>query len=373
MKAELTLIPKISIHPTRINYYQECNWNPGRPSKYKPSFERDYNSVSGDENSNYSNRKFNHLLTSKRSASGMVSNIAKRKISKALEYMLYLAPGESMISKFTGRKWQFKVVFVTMTLSAKQMHTDNEIKEKLLNQFLVECRKYYKVKNYVWRAEKQLNGSIHFHIVFDRHIPYEELRYKWNRIQKKLGYIDEYRKRMEDWHKDGFQVRKDLLGKWNKQAQYNAWKKGVKTKWNDPNSTDVHSLRKVLNIKAYLTKYITKQPTGKNKLTGKETLEEIKKIEDEQKKLLVSGRIWGCSYELSDIKGCQLEIDNLVQNDLDKLFESKKFNEYKGTYFTVTLASIADIESAKCDLLIKKFMAYLLDTFGYSHQYKLSG
>lgn len=118
--------------------------------------------------------------------------------------------------------------FVTCTLSSQQIHCDKTINRKILVPFIINLGRKHRVKNYVWKAELQENGNIHYHILTDRFIPWRELRDLWNSCQEKLGYIS----RFEEKHKH-----------------------------RDPNSTDIHSLKKIKNVHAYIGKYMSKDST----------------------------------------------------------------------------------------------------------------
>ena len=218
MKSNLTLIPSLTIHPDKLFLYDEILWEPFKPSK--PDTYNLYNKKP---------IKYEHLITGSNSTKGIVSKTAKRKINRAVDYLILLSSTTKAHSNYSGRFFNFKVGFITLTLPSKQIHSDNEIKEKCLNQFLIEIRKRYHVKNYIWRAELQKNGNIHFHIIVDKFIYWNELRDRWNRIINKLGYVDRYRENMKKYHYEGFKVRKDLLSKWSKDSQYNAYLKGKKT------------------------------------------------------------------------------------------------------------------------------------------------
>jgi hypothetical protein len=87
------------------------------------------------------------------------------------------------------------------------------------------------VSRYVWKYEKQGNGNIHYHILTDKFIPYRELRDNWNRIIEKHNYI--YQFKLKHGH-------------------------------TDPNTTDIHSLKKVNNVPQYLSKYMIKEAAKKN-------------------------------------------------------------------------------------------------------------
>ena len=195
--------------------------------------------------------------------------------------------------------------------------SDLYIKKFLLNEFLTVLRKKYKLYFYIWRAEKQSDEVLHFHILHDTFTPYNEVNHIWNNILNTHGYIDQYRKNQQDFHKDGFKFRPEWAtgvhpetGKpskiWSYADQKKAYIKGVESNWRNPvGSSDVHSIHSVNNTKAYLAKYISKPMDVKNKLSKEiEKIKEekgIKELTDVQiqeleknilKRLSINGRLW---------------------------------------------------------------------------------
>ncbi len=379
VERSLTLIPTLSIHPTKICQFSETVWKPSKPVKKSNVCQQLDSKIT-----------FEHLLKSSRSAQGNVSDIARRKMGKAIEYLLFLSNPKSATSQLTGRLFNFRIAFITLTLPSKQKHSDNEIKQKLLNSFLLELKQYYKVKNYVWRAEKQLNGNIHFHIIVDKFIPWSELRNRWNRITNKLGYVDNYRNEMRKFHKGEFKVREDLLKRWSYKSQINAYKTGVANDWQSPNSTDVHSIKKIKNIQNYITKYLTKNEEQENRnkieyrlleltetlkeLKGnsrRKTLRKIKKLKYLQKKLkkkIQQGRIWGCNQSLSNPTGARLIVDSEVSAELNELLEKTDCDIYDADYFSVFSISFKDLVRNKKGAIFKAFVSYMSKEFGYQFQ-----
>jgi len=327
MPAELNTIPMASIHPGRINLYHEVVWDPHRPIR----------------------NPYVHLANVSRSHSGKVSRDARRKVSKAIDYLLFLANDKALPATAHGKSYAFKLGFITLTLPSAQRHSDQEIKSRCLHQFLDESRKKWHVKNYLWRAEKQKNGNIHFHVLVDKFIPWSELRDSWNRITNKLDYVKNYRDQMRAFHQGGVHIRKDLLNTWAYKAQIKAYKQGKANDWSSPNSTDIHSVHRVKNIKAYVTKYCTK---------------------DEENGSL-SGRLWGCNYELSDIPGARLVVDSHVHDALQSLFDKYSPDRYEGTYFTSFSINFQMLRDSDSDLLFKAFAGFVLDHFGKSLQYEV--
>ena len=383
MQNTLTLIPTISIHPGQINLYNEVQWHPHKPSRERTN-----------QNNEVITHGAEHLLNSKRSAQGNVSSIAKRKMTKAVNYMLFVTNDKTVTNQYTGKNFKFKIAFATLTLPAKQIHSDNEIKAKCLNQILIELKKYHHVKNYIWRAEKQKNGNIHFHILVDKFIPHQELRDRWNRIVNKLGYVETYRNEMQSWHRDGFRVRKNLLRTWPLRKQKAAYERGARTHWNSPNSTDIHSVQKVRDLKSYITKYVTKnevrnyalriekikelreQNSGVlNKVPGVKRKELIHKKRLRQltaKRMKQSGRIWGCNVELSNLKGAQAVIDWNLNDELQELTENEEVKVLQDKYFTILFFDASILMKRPEGQLFKLFSQFLFDKFGYSMQTELA-
>jgi hypothetical protein len=72
----------------------------------------------------------------------------------------------------------------------------------------------YNVKLYLWVAEPQVNGNIHFHILIDKFIENVpepkyakvplELTKEWNRILDLYGYVAPYTQKMQALHGSGF-------------------------------------------------------------------------------------------------------------------------------------------------------------------------
>jgi hypothetical protein len=383
MKAELTLIPTCVVNPSSIVIYNQVHWDPIKASKKKEKIFVGY-----DESGN------SKFLESSRKAEGNVSIQAKRKLNKAIEYLITTSTEKKVFERLSGKTVVFKVAFITLTLPSEQIHPDTEIINRCLNSFLLEAKKFYNVKNYVWRAEKQKNGNLHFHIVLDKFIPWNELRNRWNRIINKLGYVDRYQEAQRDWHRNGFKARADKFKTWSEADQYRSYIRSSKTGFESPNSTDIHSTKKIRNIKQYLSKYMTKNEYDDIKLTLKYekdpaslTVEELQKFdkisdlkkaeylslsEDEISKLKQSGRIWGCNHDLSGIRGFSSEIDSELSEDLTKVTTDKTVRRYCDTYYSVYYINYHDLKKIGADHLFKYFSDYLFEKFQYSEQLKIA-
>lgn len=253
---EIQFIPHYSISPNSLTLYNL----PDR-STYNASPNKGWDNLADNTN---------HY--------GELSTNAQKRLKRKLNYLMYLSDnkevrGKQIIaknqnyttqyqkSKVYAQPIQYKLTFITLTLPSKQIHSDKIIKSQCLHQFLIELRKNYNVDKYIWKAEKQSNNNIHFHIIADKFIKWQEIREVWNRIINKLGYVDAYEQNMRNFYKDGFRVSTHTKDKRTLKQQENAYNDLLKNNYKNPNSTDIHALYKVQNIQAYISKYLAKNVT----------------------------------------------------------------------------------------------------------------
>ena len=342
----------LSIHPDKINVYYQTNcprWHPPL-DPYVNRF--DQNSTTKQPiqfKDNYHQ--------------GRISSIAKRKMSKSIAYLIHMAKPKPIHKPYHGRNFMFKVNFLTLTLSSKQVHSDQVIKSELLDQFLKEMKKRWDVENYVWKAEKQQNGRIHFHITADNWIPWNEMRNVWNRIQQKLGYVTRYRESRMEWHKHGFHYDPRHEKNWPYKKQLNAYRTGKQAGWDNPNSVDIHSLQHVGNIKAYLAKEMVKNEEftdEQKRMFDNLPVAEQRVIREER---FVTGRLWACSFDLVDLPGGQMDIGDAVQAELHCIFLDNNRSVYNSDYFHVYTVDIAKLRKLECWLLIACFEDFIRKKF----------
>jgi hypothetical protein len=233
----------------------------------------------------------------KKAYSGLITPGSAKNMRRAIENMVAASMPKTAVNFSTGKEFKFKVNFITLTLPCKQgTHTDQTVKKTCLDNWLKSARQRFKLRSYVWRAERQLNGNVHFHIVTDCYIHYEALRDSWNARLNHLGYIDEFFK-----------------------------KHGHRT----PNSTDVHAVSKIRNLASYMVKYMTKgvnpaedfiaQPpwcksraSPKPKKNGPK-FQRVLRLEEQK----IDGRVWDCSTNLKTKAKCDFIIDGETEAMLD--------------------------------------------------------
>lgn len=211
----------------------------------------------------------NGKLTKEKTYSGTVTAGAKKRIQKAVSILIQGSRERWITNTVTGKRQKFKIGFITLTISETEKNlTAKEAHKLLLEPFLRHCRHKYGMHSYIWKAELQERGQIHYHLTTNIFIPYDKIRDYWNKLQRKAGLLDNFAA---------------------KYGHYN------------PNSTDVHSVYKIKNLEAYLIKYLSKSEEDKGQTQGK---------------------IWDCSKSLKKA-GYFTTMESIASGDLINELVSK--------------------------------------------------
>jgi len=284
----MVVIPQINIHADRIVFFS--------------TIEDSYNIRSKKQNFNEFNLRDN-------SSAGFLSSKSAKKIKTAIDLLLYISQNKKVLHKKSGKYYNFKINFVTLTLSSTQQHSDQFIKDNLLKQFLTECKQKFNVVHYLWRAEAQANGNIHFHIVTDKFLPWSWIRSTWNRIQDKHDYIAQYAASQRHKFRNGFFFDEKCKYKSTRSEQLKRYKKAKNEDFYNPNSTDVHSIKAIRNISAYLAKYCTKNSPDLHKPDISKSKNRYYKATPFGSLRAIEGNTWNLSNSLSSFKPVNEHID----------------------------------------------------------------
>lgn len=220
---------------------------------------------------------------------GTVSNATQKRMRKLIE--------NSVNAVYTGYDWkkdyqsQPYLTFLTTTLPSTQVHTDKVIKRSF-TLFLENLVKTYSVKFYLWKAEAQKNGNIHFHVIVDRYIDHKIVNRLWNNQMKRLGYIDRFSATMLE---RGF-VYNPKSSK-SREIQNLDYLIAKKDGFQNPTSTtQIKSLKGIQNVAGYMIKYMTK---------------------NEENKRPILGRVWGCSRNIKFLKYPEFVGDSYARKIVD--------------------------------------------------------
>jgi len=277
--------------------------------------QKHYQAVSKERyESNFSKPKNNLIL----------SKTTRRKIFDRVNTLYTLSPSRRIEMRNGKTLYNFRASFITLTLPSPQQHTDVEIKSKCLNQFLVELRKHYGFNNYIWKAELQKNENIHFHLVSDTYLDYQALRRRWNRCLEKLGYVSAYRDKMSELSFKDYCKLRNAQSNEDIQSAASAFTAGNRSKWSNPNSVDVRSVKNNRDLASYIAKYIAKE-------IKTEEMDEATEARG-----LSFGRVWACSQSLN----LPMFSGSIPRDMFKKLVEyfqkiPDKVKHYAGDFFSV--------------------------------------
>lgn len=237
----------------------------------------------------------------------------------------------AILSRYSGRgRFSERTVgLVTFTLTGPQNHTDKKIirdfqkiidhLRRVKNWVIDENGKTTRVEalpieNYIWRAETQENGNIHFHLLIDSFFNMHTLKKIWNKWLEKNGYPPAV------------------------------------------NSVRVDSLKDVRNRVAYITKYMSKPPLrNEYKKMPRRLLDEIPN--DEKYRRPIIGKTWGCSEKLLKYSKYQRFYENDISWLVEVLYglERVELGEELGKYVSVFKGNVAKAVN-ECSLNVRKFL-----------------
>jgi hypothetical protein len=336
----MDVVPHISVYPDRI-----ITWN---------SFE-------GLE---IKNRNINGLKLNNPNAA--LSQKGSKRLNNAINWLVHLSKHQQVNDGRLKSKFNFQINFITLSLPSQQIksyklpcgkeifkndytkfipahninfgsftyeYSDKWIKSNLLNQFLTELRQKYKSVCYVWKAETQQNGNIHFHITTNKYIYLGELRTMWNRILDKTNFISRYQDRFKNMSFDDYYLYRNRFQSVSSKKCMKAYEYGVRTNWLDPNSTDIHAVNNIRDIAAYLSKYFRK---GYEAYTNKRG-----NVHQECRK--VDGCLWRLSERLSKFRCAHALIDTEISMEFNWLVKNfpRKFKPVD--YASILYVKVKDI------------------------------
>jgi hypothetical protein len=193
----------------------------------------------------------------KKAYDGRVTKGVQKRIGSAVDIFLQTTEEKVVYNTVTGRNMNFRLGFVTLTISDYCDWKADKCYELLLKPWLRIMKDKYGLNSYIWKYELQNRGNVHYHITLDVFIALDKIRGVWNKIQKKHGLTDKY---------------------------------ALKHHHFNPNSTDVHKVWKIENIGAYLGKYLSK--SGEGVVKFHEGFHQLIYERD------VKGKVWDCSVNL---------------------------------------------------------------------------
>jgi hypothetical protein len=256
-----------------------------------------------------------------------ISENAYRNLKKKITWLYYLAKSRHIKTHSGKEIYNFKMLFLTLTLPSKQKHNTSFITKNFFNQFITEMRAITKMKNFVWRLEFQSNGNVHYHIVTDTYIDYFTARRVWNRILEKEGYVSDYAEKFKKMNlSEYFSYITTQAFKYDEQCfekdyyKFDAVAKRYalqkKEGFMQPNTIDVKSVSNSKKISSYISKYFGKNKEGNNNCNYLDDVTNSSNL-----------RLWFCSRSLSKLKSICEYIDEINWSP-DRILEKSQHIKY---------------------------------------------
>jgi hypothetical protein len=237
---------------------------------------------------------------------GVLTPYSKKRLKRAISLMVASSKEKEAPNWKTGKMYRFKVNFITFTLPANQGDIPDKTIKKCLDNWIKRAKRKHGLQSYIWRAERQANQSIHFHMITDCWIHYQKIRDDWNQCLKETGLVNKFQE---------------------KHGHAN------------PNSTDVHAVWKVRNLTSYFVKYMSKSHK-----------EGEKKIE---------GKIWDCSTNLKLRENCSMILEGMPRDNFDYLASKQDIDRIDDPLFTILFIPPEKWEEYLCKEIREKWREYL--------------
>lgn len=192
-----------------------------------------------------------NLLQRKKSVN--LSAASRKAIRDSIFSMYQLSPARTVKAVNGKFIYNFRQSFVTLTLPSPQVHSDVILK-KCLDHFLTNLRRAFKIENYVWKAELQVNENIHFHLSFDKFVHYQAIRYYWLLAIKPYGYVDAYTAKFSSMSLSDYAAYRKIPT----HEAHKPYEDGRRSGWQSPNCVDVSAVTTAASVSNYLSKYFAK-------------------------------------------------------------------------------------------------------------------
>jgi hypothetical protein len=212
----------------------------------------------------------------KETYSGAMTASAAKRISRAVDMLLQLSPVQKKINPVTNKVIKHQLSFITLTIPDEiQNYTAKEGYTKLLAPFLRYFRDKKLMTTYLWKAELQKRGQLHYHITTPSIIHHQVIKDYWNNLMRKNHMLDAFKQKFGH---------------------------------DNPNSTDIHGVYARNKFGKYLAKEFCKTV---------------------QNSIPTSGKIWDCSIDIRGAKFFSTELNTPIARNILKCHKLGLLSELK--------------------------------------------
>lgn len=221
-------------------------------------------------------------MSTLKSYSGLVTKGVKKRIRKKMDLLLQISPIRKIYNPVINKVHDFQLAFLTLTIQAQPDLPDHKlIMRNCFKPMLALLRNKMGVRDYVWKAELTVAGTIHYHLCTNRYIDYMQLRSSWNGLLRKAGLLEKYH---------------------SEHGHYN------------PNSTDIRATHTATAASLYMSKYMAKN-------------------DDDERK--IGGKVWDCSQNLKYSTQYVDELSSFGDQQLAEGIAEGKIKVIQSDYVTI--------------------------------------
>ncbi len=271
-------------------------------------------------------RRQNMKEQAKKAYSGGMSMGSRKRLAKAITIMTQAIKPRWIFNPVSQLRDYHNFSFVTLTVASQKNITARFAYDNLLGPFLDWLTKTIGNKNplaktYIWKAELQKRGQIHYHITTPAFIHWRAIRTKWNELQHKAGLLDQY---------------------------------ALKHGHFDPNGTDIHKTTHIRKMDRYLIKELAKSVNA-NKLYARRVVDSLIKAgeipadkkdlflqEYEGEEMKIMGKVWGCSEDLAGAPYYTLELTRAHERKIQEWIDQGKAWKKTDDFFEIVYCDMTD-------------------------------
>lgn len=186
VKRDLEFKPMFSITPEYFAIYSKVIDN-------SPKIIKDIFESSKEDHKKKLVEELNEAKKKKKAQGSIgVSMTSRAKFRRRCGWLFQIAPEKTIINDDQCYTYKMKLNFITLTLTSAQIGDDKQVKSSVFKNWIDAIRKRYPGISYVWRAEVQENGRLHFHLMTDHYIPLGYANGLWLSTLRRHGYTGTY-------------------------------------------------------------------------------------------------------------------------------------------------------------------------------------
>lgn len=162
-------------------------------------------------------QRFDFQEAARQQYDGTLTAHARKRLISAVDILIQRNPKRWVYNPISETHHEFSINLTTLTIASNRLLSAREAYDTLLVKYLRYMRDKYGLREYVWKAELQERGQIHYHICGNQFVPWQVIRWKWNSLQKQAGLLNDYAREHKNFNPPSTEIKtvekeEDILG-----------------------------------------------------------------------------------------------------------------------------------------------------------------